>query len=174
MPNYGFNVIWSDEDEAYVATCPAFPDLSAFGESPEEALEEGRVVLGLFIEEYEADAVPLPEPTTLSQYSGRCLVRMSKSLHATLAALASQEGVSLNQLMVQTLSMAVGGAAVSEVYIELLGRAFESLGHHASRNLVDYIRAQVSATETESVNPFQDPILNRLVARADGSNTEAG
>ena len=65
MPNYSFNVIWSEEDDAYIATCPAFPDLSAFGETLEEALEEVRVVLDLFIEEYEADGVPLPEPTTL-------------------------------------------------------------------------------------------------------------
>ena len=108
MPNYGFNIIWSDEDEAYVATCPAFPDLSAFGESPEEALEEARVVLGLFIEEYEADGVLLPDPATLAQYSGRCLLRMPKTLHAQLAALASQEGISQNQLMVHLLSLAVG------------------------------------------------------------------
>ena len=174
MPNYGFNVIWSDEDEAYVATCPAFPDLSAFGESPEEAFEEARVVLGLFMEEYEADGVPLPEPTTLSQYSGRYPLRMPKTLHANLAALASREAVSLNQLMVHYLSMAVGGAAVGEVVVELLGQYVESLADHASRGLVEFTRAEVSAAETGNVGPFQDPTLNRIVARADGSNTEAG
>ena len=134
MPNYGFNVIWSDEDEAYVATCPAFPDLSAFGESPEEAFEEARVVLGLFMEEYEADGVPLPEPTTLSQYSGRILLRTSKTLHAQLAHLAAREGVSQNQLIVQFLSGAVSSAAIHQ----------ESLGRRAGD-----VRAQVSSAATQ-------------------------
>ncbi len=66
MPNYGFNVIWSDEDEAYVATCPAFPGLSAFGDTPMKAMEEAQVVLGLFIEEYQAQDVPPPEHNSSS------------------------------------------------------------------------------------------------------------
>jgi hypothetical protein len=37
---YSFNIEWSDEDEEYIATCPAFPGLSAFGETEEEALSE--------------------------------------------------------------------------------------------------------------------------------------
>jgi len=30
---YSFNIEWSEEDEEYIATCPAFPGLSAFGET---------------------------------------------------------------------------------------------------------------------------------------------
>ena len=64
VSKYGFDIRWSDEDRAFLATCPSFPDLSAFGSTPEEALREGQVALAPFVEEYEADGVPLPEPVT--------------------------------------------------------------------------------------------------------------
>jgi len=47
---YPFNIEWSEEDQEYVATCPAFPGLSAFGESEEEALREGKIALEGFMQ----------------------------------------------------------------------------------------------------------------------------
>ena len=55
MKNYQFNLTWSEEDETYIATCPEFYGLSAFGESPEDALSEAKVALELFIESYKED-----------------------------------------------------------------------------------------------------------------------
>ena len=63
-PKYGFDIRWSEEDGVYVAISPSFPELSAFGDTPDEALREGQAALALFIEEYEAEGVPLPEPIT--------------------------------------------------------------------------------------------------------------
>ena len=54
MNKYGFKLFWSDEDEGYIATCPEFPTLSAFGETPESALTEAQTALDLFIEEFKA------------------------------------------------------------------------------------------------------------------------
>ncbi len=110
MRNYSFNVIWSERDKAYVATCPEFPGLSAFGDTAAEAIEEAGVALDLFIEEYETDRVPLPEPRVLPSYSGQIRLRMPKHLHAQLTHYANQEGVSLNMLIVSYLSEAVGAA----------------------------------------------------------------
>lgn len=62
MNRYSMNISWSDEDESYVATCPEFPGLSAFGETPEEALAEAQIALQLFIDTYNEDGLPLPEP----------------------------------------------------------------------------------------------------------------
>lgn len=62
---YPFNIEWSEEDQEYVATCPAFPGLSAFGESEEEALREGKVALAGFIETCEANDLPLPDKLNL-------------------------------------------------------------------------------------------------------------
>ena len=60
VPRYGFQIKWSDEDAAYLATCPAFEMLSAFGETPDEALHEAQTALSLFVEEYQAEGIPLP------------------------------------------------------------------------------------------------------------------
>lgn len=47
MEPYGFDVFWSEEDGGYIATCPDFPGLSAFGVSEEQALSEGKAALRL-------------------------------------------------------------------------------------------------------------------------------
>lgn len=77
---YPFNIAWSVEDEEYMATCPAFPGLSAFGESEEEALGEAKVALGLFIKTFKEKKIPLPVPQVVSEYSGQTRLRLPKSL----------------------------------------------------------------------------------------------
>jgi len=94
---YPFNISWSDEDGEFVATCNAFPGLSAFGETEEEALSEGKVALGLFIETCLDEDIPLPEPQSVGEYSGQWRVRSPKSLHRRAVQMAELEGVSLNQ-----------------------------------------------------------------------------
>ncbi|MBS1788999.1 MAG: type II toxin-antitoxin system HicB family antitoxin [Acidobacteria bacterium] len=59
---YSFLLHWSDEDEGYIAKCPEFPGLSAFGETPDEAIAEAQVALELMIETYQEAGQPLPEP----------------------------------------------------------------------------------------------------------------
>ncbi|WP_291316073.1 type II toxin-antitoxin system HicB family antitoxin [Desulfuromonas sp.] len=104
MPEYGFNVFWSDEDEGFIATCPDFPGLSAFGETQEEALVEAKVALEGFIEISKESGNALPEPTQISSYSGQTRLRMPKSLHAHLAQNAQTEGMSLNAQIVWLLT----------------------------------------------------------------------
>ena len=45
---YPRTVEWSKEDQQYVVTCPAFPGLSALGETREQALTEPETVLRHF------------------------------------------------------------------------------------------------------------------------------
>lgn len=102
--NYGLEIFWSAEDEGYIATCPDFPGLSAFGETREEAAKEAEIALGLFVEEYEEKGKPLPEPAGLDSFSGQLRLRMPKSLHRKLAESARREETSLNQYIVYLLS----------------------------------------------------------------------
>jgi antitoxin HicB len=113
MPKYGFNVFWSDEDQAFIATCPDFPGVSAFGDTEERALAEARIALRLAIETYQDEGWPLPEPKAQPTYSGQFRVRIPKTLHAQLVEQADTEGVSLNTLVVTYLSEAVGAQKVS-------------------------------------------------------------
>ncbi len=104
MFKYSINLIWSDEDGCYVATIPEFPGLSAFGETPEEAVEEAKIAAEGFIEVYKEDGCELPEPEKLVPYSGQTRLRLPKSLHAALSREAKKEGVSLNTYLVNLLS----------------------------------------------------------------------
>lgn len=104
MAEYGFNLLWSDEDQGFIVTCPDFPGLSAFGETSEEALAEAKIALDLFIESLQAAGEALPKPTKTVDYSGQVRLRMPKSLHSSLVQKADVEGVSLNTWLVTLLS----------------------------------------------------------------------
>ncbi len=103
QPKYGFRVAWSEEDESWVATCPDFPMLSAFGESVQEAVDEAGEVLARYIEEYERDGVVLPEASVVREYSGQIRLRMPKKLHQRTALTAAEQEVSLNRLLVDLI-----------------------------------------------------------------------
>jgi predicted RNase H-like HicB family nuclease len=106
IPKYQFTVVWDPRDEYYIATCPAFPGLSAAGNTPVEAVAEAEEALALFIDEYNADGVPLPPAEDVLAYSGQLRLRLPRSLHRQLATQADAEGVSLNTLLVDYLEKA--------------------------------------------------------------------
>jgi len=109
MNKYGFNVAWSDEDEGYIATCPEFPGLSAFGKTAEAALAEAQNALVLFIKTYQEDGLPLPQPLPVQQYSGQTRLRLPKDLHRQASLMAEAEDVSLNQFIVDAVRTQVTG-----------------------------------------------------------------
>jgi predicted RNase H-like HicB family nuclease len=108
MNNYGFAVRWSDEDAAYIAVCPEFPGLSAFGETAADALREIQVALDLAVETYQEEGWLLPTPQPVPRYSGQFRLRVPRSLHGQLAERAEAEGVSLNTLAVSYLAAGLG------------------------------------------------------------------
>ena len=109
---YPFNIEWSEEDQEYIATCPAFPGLSAFGETEEEALREGKMALTGFIETYEANNMALPEPGVYEMASGKFQLRLPKSLHRLAVHMAQRERVSLNTYIADAVRTKVTGEQV--------------------------------------------------------------
>ena len=112
---YSYRVVWNDEDAAYIATCPEFAGVSAFGDSPEEALQEARVALKLAIEAYLADGWELPSPISSPEFSGQFRLRLPRSLHAALVERAADEGVSLNSYSMSLLSAGVANSTACQV-----------------------------------------------------------
>lgn len=108
MLHYTINIAWSDEDEGYIATIPEFRNLSAFGVTYEEALNEAKVVAEEYIETFKTEGLPLPEPLKISEYSGQIRLRMPRDLHQKLTIEAQRQGTSLNTYMVHLLSMNYG------------------------------------------------------------------
>lgn len=101
---YSVTLRWSDEDEAYIATVPELPGLSAFGDTEEEALKELEIVQEVFLDVMRERGDPIPEPRSLPAASGQLRLRMPKSLHAELTEAAAEDGVSLNSYILTLLS----------------------------------------------------------------------
>lgn len=121
MHNYSFSVAWSAEDEEYVATSAEFPGLSGLAESPQEAISELRVSIEAAIAAAVEDREPIPEPQQVGSHSGQFRVRVPKSTHSALSALAAREGMSLNQLVVSMLSEGLGEARAGALLQRQLG-----------------------------------------------------
>ena len=109
---YPFNIVWSEEDGEYLATCSSFPGLSAFGETEEEALHEAKIALELFIESYKERGLALPKPPRKQKFSGQLRLRLPKSLHERAAQMATKDGVSLNQYITNALNREVSSEEV--------------------------------------------------------------
>jgi len=62
MKDYHINIFYSNEDEGYIADIPDMKNCSAFGETPNEALQQVLIAQKLWIEEAQSANVPLPAP----------------------------------------------------------------------------------------------------------------
>jgi len=118
VDQYQYRVVWSPEDEVFVARVAEWPWLGAHGDTHNEALEEIKSVVRLAIENCEEDGEPYQEPLGAKEFSGRFNVRMSEELHRSLALIAATQSVSLNQIVIETLS---GAAAAHRALVEFVG-----------------------------------------------------
>lgn len=113
LQRYSRHVYFDADEQEYVALCSEFPHLSAFGETPEDALAELDVLLEGAIEVHQGEGWPIPEPLAPPVVeplpSGRFVARLPKSLHARLVKAAKEEGVSLNSLVIALLSAGSAG-----------------------------------------------------------------
>ena len=96
---YLYSVGWSEEDDAYIARVAEFQSLAAHGDTQEDALREIKDVVRFVLSDLKKNKEPIPEPLGKRSFSGRLVLRMPEYLHRKLALEASQQGVSLNQLL---------------------------------------------------------------------------
>ena len=62
MKDYHINIFYSDEDGGYIADIPDLKACSAFGATPEEALNEVAVARAAWLEAARQAGKPIPPP----------------------------------------------------------------------------------------------------------------
>jgi predicted RNase H-like HicB family nuclease len=63
MYKYSIEIFYSeDDDDGYIAVVPELPGCSAFGETEEEALEEVKIAMELWLEVAEKEGRKIPKP----------------------------------------------------------------------------------------------------------------
>ena len=62
MRDYHINIFYSEDDGGYIADIPDLEACSAFGDTPDEALQEVQKAKSLWIEVSNAEGKPIPPP----------------------------------------------------------------------------------------------------------------
>jgi predicted RNase H-like HicB family nuclease len=150
VDKYSYALEWSEEDEAYVARCREFPSLSAHGDDPEEALKEIKYVVKESIEWLEEEGDPVPVPYGLRDYKGNITLRVSPSIHRSLAIRAKEEDISINQYITNLIE--------SKIEYKNLHKKINNL-QKLIQKIIDQIQfsrllseRQVVSTEVEPTN----------------------
>lgn len=100
------------EGGGFLITFPDLPGCISDGDSIDEAIENGRDAFSSWISACVDAGEPIPapqfQPEPTEKMSGKFVARVPKSIHATLAARAKSEGVSLNTIVVTLLAQGLG------------------------------------------------------------------
>ena len=104
MSHYTYRAVWSPEDGEYVGLCAEFPSLSWLALTAREAIGGIERVVDDVVADMSATGETVPKPLTERTYSGKVLLRTSPALHPRLAIEAAEQGVSINQWVVQKLA----------------------------------------------------------------------
>lgn len=102
LPRFEIKPLSLEDGGGYLIEFPDFPGCMADGETPEEAIREGRDALLSYKRTLEELGRKVPEAG--EAFAGQWRQRVPKSLHADLVRRAANEGVSLNMLVTAILA----------------------------------------------------------------------
>ena len=107
-PEYPFEMrpLTAEEGGGWLITFPDLPGCMSDGETPQEALNNGRDAVEAWIAAVREAGREVPAPGEPA--SGKFVARIPKSMHARLSARARQEGVSMNALVSAFLAESLG------------------------------------------------------------------
>lgn len=103
MP-YRMEVVEDPEEGGFVVSYPDLPGCITCGETMESAIANAKDAKKAWLEAALEDGVKIPEPDSLSDYSGQFKLRLPRSLHRSLAEHSQREGISMNQYCVYLLA----------------------------------------------------------------------
>ena len=109
---YEISPLAKEEGGGFLITFPDLPGCMSDGETIEEAFVNGRDAFIAWISAAVDTGKQIPRPTAkpveLIEASGKFVARLPKTLHARLVAMARQEGVSLNTLVLTLIAESIG------------------------------------------------------------------
>jgi predicted RNase H-like HicB family nuclease len=123
--DYPLRIEYDDEDGLFVAEFLDLPGCSATGSTVAEAYERAQEAKAEWLRVTLDQGLPVPKSSKARDYSGRILVRLPVSLHATLADGARANGASLNQYIVHLLSAGAVGDQLSSKLEAMTGQLRE-------------------------------------------------
>lgn len=106
LPRFEIRPLSDDEGGGYLIEFPDYPGCIADGDTPEQAIREGRDALVSYVE--TLTALGRTVPAGGEAFGGQWRQRVPKSLHAALVRRAEHEGVSLNMLVTTMLAEGIG------------------------------------------------------------------
>lgn len=101
---YTYRLEWAPERDQYVGVCVELRSLSHYAPTMCEALAGVEAEVDRYVEDMQSHGETPPPPLAERNYSGTFVVRTSSVLHARLAREAAEQGVSMNQWVVQKLA----------------------------------------------------------------------
>ena len=96
--------LYLDEEQEWLAHFVEMPNISAFADTPQQAIEELKIAWELVKEDYQLKGEDIPTIPTTEEYSGKLSLNINKRLHRSLVLEANKEGISLNSLINQKLA----------------------------------------------------------------------
>lgn len=102
--NYMIQPVEDESGKYYHAAVLELDGCQSTGDSFQEAYDSLLEAMEGWIETKLENGFLVPMPISASNYSGKFVLRLPKSLHARLAVEAEKEGVSLNQYALYKLS----------------------------------------------------------------------
>jgi len=110
IDKYPFTIrpLSAEDGGGFLIEYPDLPGCHSDGDTPEQAVVNGRDALRSYLLSCRKHGDPIPKPSSAARSSGQFRVRMPKSMHARLVAQAEREGVSLNMLVVAAAAQALG------------------------------------------------------------------
>jgi len=101
---YTYRVVWSEEDQAHIASCLEFPSLMAHGSTAKKALAEIEAAVAASIEWMQEAGEKIPESLGQRKFKGNLTLRVPAELHRVLTIRSAEEGVSLNQYILSKIA----------------------------------------------------------------------
>lgn len=115
MSNYEYQVritkLSEKDGGGFIAIVPELPGCMSDGETYEEAVQNVKGAIDDWIKAAKFRGQEIPDPTPYideEEYSGRLVIRIPKKLHRELSENASEQNISLNQLILFYLSKQMG------------------------------------------------------------------